>query len=520
MLMVEIDVITAGPKNVEIPWLDPYKMVLHLAEIGKLEHLGLGQDLLQFWQRFAKTDPHHWIFNEASKGTLNLARTLPFYSHGDEGRGKRKRAVLLWSMRGCVGEGTELFRDTHQIDERSLRMGLNMGGSWTSRFLHCAVPKSVYGKVSQPVWDDLGFRIASAYRRLQEEGFLVEGRQYHAVCLGLTGDNPFLAKIAHLVRSFGRVPKKNGDASENGVCWRCLAGTPNIPFENMNMHPEWSHTIDEVLPWHELPPFLRGLQIPPDDPAAPSFLKFDLWHNWHGGLGKHMVASTIAELLPNISGTSMEKRMYVIQDAFQGWRQLSKQRLHAGILDLELFGLEGSMQQCPVGSWSKFNDTRVLLAFLEWFLKENRHFEHTDITEEALVGIQAANTCFRTLYASGYWMTRGEAVLAARAGMTSLGSYARLAHMALTAKRSRWPLVPKAHYIHHSMRDLLLSSRKHEWSENPLSASVQLDEDFVGHVSRLHRRVGSYLIMQRSLQRYKVSAWLHLTGKVCIQSIA
>ena len=259
-LAVDIDTIKAGPDETSIPWIDPFKMVSALAECDKLDLIFPEEcNLLEFWRRFSKIFPDHWIFEAATAGNLSLGRTLPFYSHGDEGRSKRKKGILLWSMRGAAGQGSQLFNSLHSIDDRAIRMGLNMGGSLTSRFLHVAVPKHIYGKGAESVWDDIAFQVGSSYRRLQTEGFLCKRQRFHAVCLGLTGDNPFLAKVGHLLRNYARVEKKIGDVAGHGICWVCMAGTPSIPFENMNMNPEWSHTLFEVLPWPELPRFfLKG----------------------------------------------------------------------------------------------------------------------------------------------------------------------------------------------------------------------------------------------------------------------
>ena len=509
-LDVEIRTIKAGPKFIEIPFLDPYDMVSCLARHDQLHRLHGKNNLLEFWRRFSKVQPDCWVFQAAVAGRINLATTIPFYSHGDEGRGKRKKGILIWSMRGCVGEGTNLFKEDHDEAAKADRMGLNMSGSMTSRFLHIAVPKSVYGKNSGPVWDDIALHISRSYYRLQTEGFEYQGRMFHAVCLGLTGDNPFLAKAGHLERSFARVAKKTGDAVCNGICWQCLAGTPIVPFENLNLHPEWSHTMYETLPWIDHPPFLQGLQHPENDPMAPRLFAFDVWHNMHGGMAKHMIASTIAEIVPNMEENSLEKRIQEIDKTYQVWRKTSKLTLHCGHLDRELFGIESGLQVCPTGMWTKFNDSRILMTFLEDFLKSRQAYVPTEITEEALAGISAANKCFGTLYRSGFWLTTVEATTAGNAGMRFLASYARLACWTLEHGRIRYPLMPKIHYLHHAFRTMLLEATHLVWVPNALGTSVQLDEDFVGRVARISRRVGSGLLMQRTLERYLVAANLAL----------
>ncbi|CAE7579004.1 unnamed protein product [Symbiodinium sp. CCMP2456] len=507
-LQVNIDFLEVSTRTgiKQIPWLDPYEMVSCLARDNKLIFLHGGNNLLEWWRRFAKVEPGHRVFAAAARGEISLQRTIPFFSHGDEGRGKKKKGILIWSLHGCVGFGTRQFRAMHSEVEQCNRMGLNMSGSMSSRFLHVAVPKSVYGKNAELVWDAIGCNIATSYKRLEEKGFLdADGKQYHAVCVGLTGDNPFLSKIGHLERSFARVAKKSGDDVSHGICWRCLAGTANIPFENLNFNPEWSFTEDEALPWSQLPPFLEGLGFEKNDSKAPRFLEFDIWHNFHGGTGKHIAASTVAELLPNLDVGSIDFKFGILAEAYEAWRKKSKLTLHIGHLDRELFGMEQGYQVLPVGCWSKFDDTRIMLCFLEDFLRDRALYVPTEITEEALTCIAAANRAFRLSYQGGYWLTPDEATSIGRSGFQCLHSYAKLAFMTLKESRARYPMMPKIHYLHHCWRDCLLSAQTSAWIRSPLATSVQMDEDFVGHTSRLSRRVGSRQLMLRTLQRYLVS---------------
>ena len=126
-LDVPIKLLQVGPEKIQVPWLDPYDMVRALAKHRELEWLGADCNLLEWWRRFARIEPNHWVFTAAACGEVNLARCIPTFSHGDEGRGKKRKVVLIWSMRGCVGQGTDLHRATHDEASRLESMGLNMG---------------------------------------------------------------------------------------------------------------------------------------------------------------------------------------------------------------------------------------------------------------------------------------------------------------------------------------------------------------------------------------------------------
>ena len=119
-----------------------------------------------------------------------------------------------------------------------------------------------------------------------------------------------------------------------------------------------------------------------------------------------MVASTAAEILESMdTKQSLGIRIDELNDAYKAWRKGTKLTLHYGAIDLNSFGLESGMQGWPVGAWSKFNDTRVLLSV-------KRQYVVTEVTELALQGVASANLCFRVCYSSGYWMSAQEAAKA------------------------------------------------------------------------------------------------------------
>ena len=224
-------------------------------------------NLPQFWRRFATVHGDHRIFSSG----LPLRRVIPFASHGDEGRTKKKQPFLVWSFRGLVGSGTRCCR-TRPLEEQADRMPLNMDCSMRSRFLHVAVPNRLYQE-NENVWQGIAGRVGQAYHELETVGFDYQGERWYATCVALTGDSPFLAKAACLVRSFSRVPKKTGATEPKMVCFRCLAGKRGYPMEDLNLAPSWLKTdLTPELPWKSTPPFLLSLGDP-----SPQVLQFDAW---------------------------------------------------------------------------------------------------------------------------------------------------------------------------------------------------------------------------------------------------
>ena len=63
----------------------------HISQIGKWKH-----DLKEFWDFYEKVDPSHPTFEQ----NLDRECTLPFFVHGDEGRGRGKQPVMILSFQG------------------------------------------------------------------------------------------------------------------------------------------------------------------------------------------------------------------------------------------------------------------------------------------------------------------------------------------------------------------------------------------------------------------------------------
>ena len=125
-----------------------------LGRSGNMERLwgdipeGEVQDtLLEFWKRYAQDSPDHQVYRASREGYVCLARSIPYLIHGDEGRGLKKKGVMLLSIQGVLGRGTRPFaqRFKDARSERVKRMGVNIGGhSFGSRLLFAAMMKKHY----------------------------------------------------------------------------------------------------------------------------------------------------------------------------------------------------------------------------------------------------------------------------------------------------------------------------------------------------------------------------------------
>ncbi|CAJ1368946.1 unnamed protein product [Effrenium voratum] len=365
--------------------------------VGDAEPSAIKDILLTYWRRFAKEFPSHQVLQRAGADAIPLCRTFPCYIHGDEGRALKRSGVMILSLQGAIGKGSRPFQVRHKLKTiKSLKQGLNVGGnSFNSRLLFAAMPRRYYAQ-KPSVYRSLVRTLVQTLRTLQDRGFSWRNEQWRVVTVGLKGDLPFLTKTARLERHYLRAARKDENRSKAvGVCAHCMAGTENVPAEDFNENAAW-RSVPCSVPWKaEAPPEFLELYHVPDRPEA--FVKTDVWHNFHGGAGKDFVASALVECLVLVES-------------------------------------EASSFPRRVEAWSKHDDTRQYLAFLEWFLKENEDaVQNNSILVKIQVATEAINRAFSTLYSSGLWLTRTEAEVAGRNGRIWLEQYALLANEAYEA---------------------------------------------------------------------------------------
>ena len=192
----------------------------------------------------------------------------------------------------------------------------------------------------------------------------------------MKGDLPYLAKTGNFTRHWLRAErkskeKKKGKATKPaGVCWLCYAGTDEGgPWEDFNHDCKWAH-VEAPEPWFERPTVLRLFH----QPSCPEKLfRPDIWHNYHGGVGKLFIASCLAEVLALVSGSSKnERRIQQLDERLKIWAKRKGNKMpHSGSFCSERIGLT-SYQAQPDASWSKHDDTRVYHKFLEDWMTSHR----------------------------------------------------------------------------------------------------------------------------------------------------
>ena len=95
------------------------------------------------------------------------------------------------------------------------------------------------------------------------------------------------------------------------------------------------------------------------------FHKFDLWHSFHLGVGKHWLGAGMMILQHKVPGSNIDDRFAFLSNAYQDFCRRNKIPRIVGKLHQHLFG---STLPEPEGTWSKAAVTSNLCLFLEDFL--------------------------------------------------------------------------------------------------------------------------------------------------------
>ena len=97
-----------------------------------------------------------------------------------------------WLGPGPVSFGAALWKSRHHACH----------SIWTTRCDHAFFMLECLTRFTtrEDVWQAIASRIGQAYNELEKVGFEYNGQRWHMVCVGLTGDSPFIVKAGCLLR--------------------------------------------------------------------------------------------------------------------------------------------------------------------------------------------------------------------------------------------------------------------------------------------------------------------------------
>ena len=349
---------------------------------------------------------------------------------------------------------------------------------------------------------ELGDNMASLF----EHGITLKtGEKFYAALCGIKGDMDFHGKYWNLSRCYANI----GSINSIQFCHRCFAGDESYPSEDFGEIPTWLETLDYERPWdEECPPALA--QIPYDGNSPERALQGDLFHVFKTGLGRDIAGGVIVTMMRkgfwDFEGSSknLPDRFDRAHASFVLWCQVEGHCPGLRSFSKSYFNMKKGNLSSPWTS-SKGSDTILLLRFCCFFLQLNITNPHVhgfeDLLQDMLEVCRSAVSLTR-VHSHGVWLERVCATKLYVDMMTVLRGYAVLGRRVIDLGVRAFVHKPKHHALHHLAMALQSSLRSGCCLVlSPQVFACEMNEDYIGRISRLSRRVGFRLVDLRVCQR-------------------
>ena len=500
--------------GVKIPWIRPVDWIQYVVDMGlttmfagvspEQKHLA-PQIWTEFWKKYQTLNPDFELFH---MDNIDYSRTFAFFCHGDEGRTLKKNGLMVTQLQSALGKGFDnkrLKRDA----AGSLKPQVNFAGhTFANRFVSWVMPKTVYEKKPQ-IFEAAMNLFAQNLHDLQVRGIRdpFTGETFRIVILGCKGDWPYLQKAGNLNRCYNTAAKRGDSKKVHGICHLCMAGLPQFPAEQLDTtQPEWLKSVGVQLPWKTTPALVKHLIHDRSNPAT--FFSPDLWHTVHLGFGRSWISSVVNFALDVIPRSNLDLKWQYLTDHYFKWCRDNQAQSHVSKITPYLMSYDDK-----TGKQGRWHKGALTTNFCKWLLRLLK-----DLPEDAggllaicRAGTAKLNAMFTCFFQGGFFLDQAECLYSSSCGQEFLATYYFMAQkMFDIGQPSLFPLYPKLHSMHHMMIRLHSEGLEIGFSQNPMSCSCQLDEDVIGRVSRLSRRVSIRSVMCRTLERYLIgccSVW-------------
>ncbi len=494
-----------------------------------------GQSHLEsFWKAYQHVHPTHRLFHEEHEHRL-LATTFALSIHGDEGRGLKKGNTTILMMETCLGVNTwenelqgnnSMACPTCQLDEPtrkkikfSTAAGLPSAArfqttnlrehSFLTKFVLAALPRK-----DKDVVDAIILEIVRDFNYLFDTGITAHEQQWFAACTGAKGDLKWFQRVGPLERCFGSQISINKQ-----MCHECLAGDIRWPFEDASHEPKWGPTCYEKRPYSARPllchiPFEH--QVGNDEAPHERFFRRDIFHNTKVGILRLFIASCVILLskLHYFDERGQSNARDVLMDrAYHRFKMFCMTTGRTAAL--RSFSL--TFFNSP--TWNTFpwvnckgSDTSHLLAWVHTMVVGFQHDKlsenHSEILNRMALAADAARSFQRLCYSHNLWLSKtcgGELYEKLHA---FLQQYNACAFLSLHQwQYTGFGLTAKFHLIAHTKFDILcLLKSDAELIPSPQLWGCEMNEDVVGKISRLVRRVSARRASWRALQLYLIKS--------------
>ena len=556
----ELKVMSDGVE-VSLPYLKPSNYLsLLLRKYPKLLFGGKdgasAQDLCQsFWEQFRAFQPDHIVF---SRDPSEFKRILPICVHGDKGRTYMKLPIFCFSVESVFGLPTALraaasksqrtrakqsraehggklgwtcgeraaeMQDSCSNDaacpvgvkRRKLQHGENdegwemphngRGFTYLTRFLTTAIPSKTF-KAHPEIVPGFLDQLRLDFTELFNTGLKgPEDELFRMALVGVKGDYEFFLEVGQLSRSYQNI----GTTYEHEFCPECSAGQPNIPAMDMSPTPAWTATLYAMEPWQTMP-VLNRIPFAASKPAT--LYRRDMFHTLKYGFLKDLVAGGIMYLAQlcyfDVPGESREldnrlQRAYsyfklycMVNSKVTTLRKFSKGSFHRDRARKFPF-IGGKGADAIIGC-------EFLLFFVTLKLRAPLDPSHVQVLSALKQTLHGALTFCGIAHAHGIFMPQSCAAYMLKSGYRLLKGYSFLAQRCIAERRRFFCMRPKCHYFHHMLWDLQIQVQRGDVAILNYAAvfNCEANEDFIGRISRVSRRVSPRLATLRTVQRYLI----------------
>ncbi len=522
-------------------YIRPYHFVEYLVRkapellMGGCVDLEMGRSHLKaFWKSYERYHPSHCLYHDHHQHR-SFDNTFCFAIHGDEGRGLKKGNTTILMMESCIGVDTwynmvagknaATCKECGAHGPATKRIRLNNPTAsesnpaafqstnlkqhpFLSKFVLAALPN----KETELV-DSILNEITRDFHKMFTEGINIDGQLWFVGCTGMKGDLKWFQKVGGLNRSFN-----NQTGINQKMCHECQAGSSLHPFEDHSDFPGWHTTI-----YTERPYILRPIvcHIPFEntagngDPPHERFFRRDIFHNTKQGTYRIFVASCVlllCKLKYFHSQNESNARDVVLTRAYSHFNLFCKTTKRTAAL--RSFSL--TFFNSP--TWNSFpwvnckgSDTAHLMAWVHTmtvgFLNDPLAPDHSNILKYMSRAADAGRAVLRISYSHNLWMKKSCAAASYDAFHTFLKSFNACAFLAMHQFRyTGFGMTSKFHLLAHTKWEILslLRDENCEWIPNVQLFGCESNEDMVGKMSRLIRRVSSRLASSRALQLYLI----------------
>ena len=530
------DYVTNSGDVIPMTYICPVDLMTSLLEnhldllVGGLQcQKEIAENLHAFWQAFQLSHGDHAVFQEHCD---NLQSVIPLCWHGDEGRGKSRGNTCVVSLEATIGVQTAVNKKRkrdgrgHQcecnpparhtqkynhVDKKLSRSTLStLKDQWTNQkglsFMQhwClfVIPSWVHGAYPQ-VLPDLLELMSQGLKQLFFEGITLGPRHGHKhFCFAVAaakGDLKWFCKIA-LERSF----QNQGRVRDHQCCHECLAGDPqsNLTWEDVSENPVWAPSRFSQRPWTRIPP---TISIPFCRGAPEKMFKRDPFHCAKLGSYRDHAGSSIIWLCEAgyYGAGDIPTKLQACHRVFQLFCCTIGQSPSLRSFSRSFFMYPRSSEYPWVNA--KGSDVTLLLRFIcvqcTGFLNALLHPTHDRymmlIRDTSSAGIKFS----AGLHAHGLWNQRNCSMVLHQHLRNFIVGYTTLAASCLNSDFNGWAMKPKIHLLKHGELEM------HEWLRdgheillNFNMHACEQNEDYVGRVCRLSRRLDSRRIGERVLR--------------------